>query len=208
MRPGNPMPRPEQLARAEARTQQQRERILNAARGCFVKHGFNAASMAKIAETAGMSPGLIYRYFDSKNAIILAIIEQQLQDARADIAALDPDTDLVPVFQDLFTRWQRADSELINPALLLEMTAEATRDPQIARALAAADRVTGSELSGWLKAMAQSEDRGISDRDTEARSFLLRCLLGGLAIRAVREPDLDPAVLRDALRLVFPRILS
>ena len=30
--------------------------------------------MAAIAEVAGMSPGLIYRYFDSKNAIILAII--------------------------------------------------------------------------------------------------------------------------------------
>ncbi|HET6630435.1 MAG TPA: helix-turn-helix domain-containing protein, partial [Woeseiaceae bacterium] len=106
------MPRPEQVAKAQARTRQQRERILNAARSCFVKHGFNAASMAKIAEAAGMSPGLIYRYFDSKNAIILAIIEQQLQDARADIAALDPATDLVPVFQDLFTRWRRGDAEL------------------------------------------------------------------------------------------------
>lgn len=202
------MPRPEQPSKAESRTQQQRERILNAARSCFVKHGFNAASMAKIAEAAGMSPGLIYRYFDSKNAIILAIIEQQLEDARADIAALDPDTDLVPVFQELFTRWQRGDSELINPALLLEMTAEATRDPQIASALAAADRVTGAELSGWLKAMARGENRELPDRETEARSFLLRCLLGGLAVRAVREPDLDPAVLTEALRLVFPRILT
>lgn len=82
------MPRHERATKSEARTRQQRERILNAARSCFVKHGFHTASMAKIAETAGMSPGLIYRYFDSKNDIILAIIEQQLEDARADIAAL------------------------------------------------------------------------------------------------------------------------
>ncbi len=201
------MPRPEQLSRAQARTQQQRARILNAARVCFVKHGFNAASIATIAETAGMSPGLIYRYFESKNTIILAIIEQQLEEARADIAALDPGIDLVPVFQDLFARWQRADADLINPALLLEMTAEATRDPQIAKALAAADRVTGSELSGWLRAMAEKEARELSDRGTEARSFLLRCLLGGLAIRAVREPDLDPAVLRESLELILPHVL-
>lgn len=202
------MPRHERATKSEARTRQQRERILNAARSCFVKHGFHTASMAKIAETAGMSPGLIYRYFDSKNDIILAIIEQQLEDARADIAALAPDTDLVPLFRQLFTDWQRGESELMNPALLLEMTAEATRDPQIANALSAADRVTGSELSGWLKEMARSEGRRVSERETEARSFLLRCLLGGLAIRAIREPDLDPAVLTESLQLILPRILT
>ena len=40
--------------------------ILDAAKKCFIEHGFHAASMANIAETAGMSPGLIYRYFENK----------------------------------------------------------------------------------------------------------------------------------------------
>lgn len=201
------MQRGERVSKSEARSQQQRERILNAARSCFVKHGFRTASMAKIAETAGMSPGLIYRYFDSKNAIILAIIEQQLEDARNDIAALAPDTDLVPLFRQLFTEWQRGDSELMNPALLLEMTAEATRDPQVAQALAAADRVTGSDLNDWLNKMAEGESRSLSSREIAARSFLLRCLLGGLALRAIREPELDPQVLNDSLKLIFPHVL-
>lgn len=202
------MPRPEHFGKAEARTQQQRDRILNAARSCFVKHGFHAASMAKIAETAAMSPGLIYRYFDSKNAIILAIIEQQLEQARADIAALEPDADLVPVLTQLFTRWQRDDCELMSPALMLEMTAEATRDPQIARALADADRVTGADLDSWLDKAARRNGNDASSRQVEARSFLLRCLLGGLALRAIREPELDPDVLVDSLELVLPRILA
>ncbi len=198
------MSRPER--KAEERTQQQRERILAAARTCFVKSGFHAASMAKIADTAGMSPGLIYRYFDSKNAIILAIIEQQLEGARADIAALEPDADLVPVLRDLFSRWRRNDCEHMSPTLMLEMTAEATRDPQIAQALAAADRVMAADLDAWVgKAMGSS---GTPSREVEARSFLLRCLLGGLAQRALREPDLDPQVLVEGLKLVFPRILA
>jgi AcrR family transcriptional regulator len=201
------MPRPEQSGKAEARTQQQRDRILNAARSCFVKHGFRAASMAKIAETAAMSPGLIYRYFDSKNAIILAIIEQQLEQARADIAALEPDADLVPVLTRLFTRWQGADCELMSPALMLEMTAEATRDPQIAQALADADRVTGADLDTWLDKAARRNGSDASSRQIEARSFLLRCVLGGLAIRAIREPDLDAALLAESLGLVLPRLL-
>jgi AcrR family transcriptional regulator len=202
------MSNPEPASKGEARAQAQRERILTAARSCFVEHGFHAASMASIAKTAGMSPGLIYRYFDSKNAIILAIIGQQLEDARSDIARLKPDTDLVPLFRQLFTEWQCRDSELLSPALLLEMTAEATRDTTIAQALASADRVTGSDLREWLKEVAGSEGRAIGERELEARSFLLRCLLGGLAIRAIREPDLDPAVLTDSLELVLPRLLQ
>lgn len=202
------MSRPESLSgRVEARAEAQRSRILAAARTCFVEHGFHAASMANIAKTAGMSQGLIYRYFDSKNAIILAIIEQQLEDARADIAELGPAADLVPIFRQLFTDWQRRDPELLSPALLLEMTAAATRDPQIARALAAADCVMGADLEGWLRQKGRGDGRALSERDIEARSFLLRCLLGGLAIRAIREPGLDPAVLTASLELVLPQLL-
>lgn len=51
------------------RAEKQRQRILAAARRCFVERGFHAASMATIADTAEMSQGLIYRYFESKNAI-------------------------------------------------------------------------------------------------------------------------------------------
>src|SRR3546814_14252294 len=41
-------------SKAELRTLAQRERILCAAQKCFVEHGFHAASMASIAETAEM----------------------------------------------------------------------------------------------------------------------------------------------------------
>jgi len=55
-----------------ARAAKQRERILDAAEACFIRHGFHAASMAHIAQTADMSAGLIYRYFDGKAAIVKA----------------------------------------------------------------------------------------------------------------------------------------
>jgi AcrR family transcriptional regulator len=55
---------------------------------CFIEHGFHAASMANIAEAAQMSAGLMYRYFDNKNAIVLAIVERQLEEKRAGIRQL------------------------------------------------------------------------------------------------------------------------
>ena len=64
----------EPLTKIQDRAQTQCERILNAAKHCFIKYGFHAASMANIADAAKMSAGLIYRYFANKNSIILAII--------------------------------------------------------------------------------------------------------------------------------------
>jgi AcrR family transcriptional regulator len=164
--------------------------------------------MANIAKTADMSPGLIYRYFDNKNAIILAIIERHLEEARTDIGMLQTDTDLVPLLLDLFGQWHSGDAELMSPSLLLETTAEATRDPQIAQALAAADRATGADLNAWIKDCALAAGRDLPDQEAEARAFALRCILGGLAIRAIREPDIDRAVLKKSLQLVLPSVVS
>jgi AcrR family transcriptional regulator len=195
-------------SKIEARTQAQRERILAAAHTCFVRYGFHAASMATIAETAAMSPGLIYRYFENKNAIILAIIERQLADARSDIATLGSDTDFVSLFRELFAKWQNDDPELMSPALMLEMTAEASRDPQIGKALAESDKVTGADFNAWLTQTARREGQEPAREDVQARAFALRCLIGGLAIRAIREPDVDSAVLERSLKLLLPHLLS
>lgn len=64
----------EPLTRA-GRRDQQVQRILEAAEKCFVRSGFQGASMQQICSEAGMSPGALYRYFPSKEAIIEAICE-------------------------------------------------------------------------------------------------------------------------------------
>lgn len=70
------------LTRAERRDQQVR-RILDAAKTCFVRYGFQGASMQQVCAEAGMSPGALYRYFRSKEAIIEAICEaDRAEDAK------------------------------------------------------------------------------------------------------------------------------
>lgn len=56
---------------------EQRQRILKAAADCFAREGFHGTSMQKICAEAQMSPGALYRYFPSKEAIIAAIIESE-----------------------------------------------------------------------------------------------------------------------------------
>jgi TetR/AcrR family transcriptional regulator, fatty acid metabolism regulator protein len=53
-----------------------RARILVAARTLFAERGFEACRVADIARQAGMSPGNVYWQFDSKEAILAAILAE------------------------------------------------------------------------------------------------------------------------------------
>jgi AcrR family transcriptional regulator len=203
----NPPPDPS-ASRSGKRAEAQRNRILNAAEKCFIERGFNAAGMALIAETAAMSPGLIYRYFDSKDAIILAIIERQLRDRRAEIARLQAEADFVGRVLEVFPLWQRAQGSVMNPALLLEMSAEASRNPRIAAALGNADKVTRQDFRGWLRARARAEGRTLPEHELRRRAYALQIFIEGLVIRAVREPDNIDAELRDSIRLTVQSLLD
>ena len=194
-------------AREKPRAEVQRERILAAAQQCFIRHGFHAAGMAAIAAAAGMSPGLIYRYFDSKNAIILAIIQRQLDDKRSSIDSLPLQTDWEARIRELFAGWQRGDASLMNPALFLEMSAQATRDPAIADALAAADEASRRHFLAWMHAHAQAQGAQVPEDELRTRALALQSFIEGLAIRAVREPGMDAAQVAAAVRRFVPALL-
>src|SRR5438874_13605892 len=57
-----------------------RAQILDAALVCFAKRGFHQASMHDISAEAGISVGLIYRYFDNKDAAISAMAARHKQE--------------------------------------------------------------------------------------------------------------------------------
>ncbi len=53
-----------------------REDVMLAALELIAEHGFHGAPMAMIADRAGVAAGTIYRYFDSKDALIDAIFSE------------------------------------------------------------------------------------------------------------------------------------
>ena len=117
-----------------ARQKIRQDEIIAAARHCFRRHGFHGASMAQVASEAKLSVGQIYRYFASKDAIIAEMI-RRIIDYR--IAEMDgkTQTDHIP---RLLAWRQTLDED--DDALMLEMAAEATRNPQIAAMMVEADK--------------------------------------------------------------------
>lgn len=196
--------------KADDRVETQRRRILTAAQKCFVEHGFHAASMATIAETAEMSAGLIYRYFKGKTEIIQAIIERQLEVTREKLGQMHAavSTDMAArIIESLDERGLR-DEDSISGTLFLEMSAEATRDPQIAAALRTFDATVRSEIGNWLSRSKEKGGYGLPKSIVPARALMLICLLEGLQVRVTREPALDRALLMDALSEILPALLE
>lgn len=56
--------------------QQTQKQIVDAAFELFANEGYSKTSIAAVAKKAGISKGLIYHYFDSKQAILEAIFDQ------------------------------------------------------------------------------------------------------------------------------------
>lgn len=194
--------------KGNGRAAAQRERILRAAQKCFVDRGFHAASMATIAQTAEMSPGLIYRYFSSKSEIILAIIGQQLDVARERIGELHAASDLAGALASAYGMPGECDSERISPPLFLEMSAEATRDPQIAAAAQTSDAAVRAALMQVLVRRQEEGGYGVPKAEAAGRALMLMCLFEGLKVREAREPKLDRKVLRAALEQVLTTIFQ
>jgi AcrR family transcriptional regulator len=59
--------------------------ILVAARGLFAKQGYMRASIADLAEACKLSRGALYHYFDSKEAILFAILDEHVRQMIVDV---------------------------------------------------------------------------------------------------------------------------
>ena len=72
------MPRTEE--QFEQIRKEKKKLIMDAALELFAMNGFHATSISQIARKAGISKGLAYNYFEGKNELLQAIIDQGFQE--------------------------------------------------------------------------------------------------------------------------------
>ena len=132
------------------RAAQRRHQVLDAAAICFRNHGFHGASMAQISKTAGMSPGHIYHYFDSKEAIIAAIVDRDLEEMMEWTEIFYSSDDILQSMVDGVTCGVEANTNPECAALMLEIMAESARNPQIAATVQKSNQIARQRLNDLL----------------------------------------------------------
>jgi AcrR family transcriptional regulator len=70
-----------------ARANSRRRAMIGAAAKVFVQKGYRQASIAEIAAIAGVSDGLIYKYFDDKRALLDVVLSEYFEKIVAKLEA-------------------------------------------------------------------------------------------------------------------------
>lgn len=70
----------EKTTRRQQESEARRLRILEAARACFGRHGYAAATVGSIARDAGVSNGLLYRFFRDKDHLYEVVMKEIVRD--------------------------------------------------------------------------------------------------------------------------------
>lgn len=184
----------------------QHDKVLMAARKCFIRHGFHSTGMAEIAKACRMSVGNIYHYFPEKNAIMQAITDSIRASLLPKLQPLanhgNPVEDLIAVmllsFRDI-----RSDS---NARLWMEISAEAPRNKFIRDIWLLFDRDL-RDLLEHLMQRAVKVGQLPADTDLKASSLWLVALLDGAIARLSVQPDLDLASTQNTLAQNLRRCL-
>ncbi|MFW6223099.1 MAG: TetR/AcrR family transcriptional regulator [Bacteroidota bacterium] len=162
-----------------------KKKILNAALRLFAMEGYHQTSISKIAKEAGISKGLLYNYFESKEDLLLKVVE----DASADVYKyFDPNHDgmleqeemkyfihnVFRVFRENYEFWK----------LYLSMAF----NPQVMELLKNNIPVESENLIGVINDYFKR--RGVEDPMSETIYF--SSVLKGMAIQYIITPEYFP----------------
>jgi TetR/AcrR family transcriptional repressor of uid operon len=109
-----------------------RSQILEAALVCFAKRGFHQTSMHDISGEAGISVGLIYRYFENKEAVISAMADRHKTEISEMLERARQAPSLLESLEILFTAHCCEDAPQVVSAFVVDLYAEASRNPHVA----------------------------------------------------------------------------
>ncbi|MBA2241456.1 MAG: TetR/AcrR family transcriptional regulator [Chthoniobacterales bacterium] len=197
---------PQTEASADRRTQ-----ILRAAMVCFAKRGFHQTSMHDISDEAGISVGLIYRYFASKEAVISALAEDHKKELGELLERARSAPTLLDSLEILLTAHCCENQPQMHCAFVVDLFAEAGRNPSIANLVR---DVLETGMAGVTEVIARAPEmrdppHGMKPREvTElifaaARGSMMRDVLEHAQVSAAERRERQLKVVRQLWRLLF-----
>jgi TetR/AcrR family transcriptional regulator, repressor for uid operon len=182
--------------------------ILDAAVVCFAKRGFHQASMHDISAEAGISVGLIYRYFQNKEAVISAMADRHKKRIHEILERARQAPSLRESLETLFTAHCGETEPQVTAAFVVDLFAEASRNPHVAGLVR---DVCETSMDGVADLIARSPGAKASDLTPREMAELIFAVNDGMLLRGVlrigqsatesRERQLE--VVRNLWRLMF-----
>jgi TetR/AcrR family transcriptional repressor of uid operon len=164
-----------------------RAQILEAAIVCFAKRGFHQTSMHDISAEAGISVGLIYRYFENKEAVIAAMADRHKKEIHDVLERARTAPSLLESLEILFTAHCCENSPKVQSAFVVDLYAEASRNPQVANLVLGVLQTAMDGLTDLI-ARAPEAQKSAHDLTPNEMAELIFAVGRGMLMRDVLQP--------------------
>ena len=171
------------------KSEETRNRILEAAEECFTRYGYDSTGVAEICNTAGVSKGALYHHFPSKQAIFVEMFETWMRSFVAEMERIRDSAASVP---DALLRMVKMTGLIFQTAagqlpLFIEFLTKASRDPETWKA-------TIAPYKFFRKFFADLIHRGIEEGtiqevDPERTAQIIVAYGAGLVMQGVFDPE-------------------
>lgn len=168
-----------------------REHILDAAERCFARTGFHRTTMQDICKVASVSPGALYVYFDSKEALIAGITERDRAEFAEQFAKVAEADDLIEALKSLGDYYMRDDRAHKGP-LCVEIGLEGLRNARIGEIFRHFDREVFDQFQRLFQRL-KDEGRIAPALDIAATTVAFSVIADGMFWRRAVHPQFDPA---------------
>ena len=197
------------MPKLKPETQQaRREHILDAAERCIANAGFHRTTMQDICREAAISPGALYVYFDSKEALIAGISERDRQEFAERLEALAGVPDFMQALRALGAQYFLENASK-DHRMSIDIGLEATRNPRVGEIFHRFDRYIVDSFETLFKELKQAGRIAPAlDIPTTVKAFMV--VADGMFWRRAVDRDFDaermlPAVLMLIEALLNPR---
>jgi AcrR family transcriptional regulator len=183
-----------------------REHILDAAERCFARAGFHRTTMHDICKEAAVSPGALYGYFDSKEALIAGICERERAEFAERLAtALAETPDFVAALKRLGEHYF-VEEPAHKHLMCIEIGLESTRNARVGEIHRGVDEFVHATLVTLFQRM-KDEGRIAPDLEIPVVVELFSVIADGLFWRRAVDPGFDGKVLVPATLAVLVGLL-
>jgi AcrR family transcriptional regulator len=179
-----------------------RQQVLDAAYSCFARNGFHETTMQDIAREAGVSYGVVYHYFDSKEDVIEEVWQASREAREIRLRKAYEKTTVPDVLAEFLglsvSRLERPES-IPEMRLRIQLFGEALLNPRIAENLRGVWDYVLELLEDLIR---QGQGRGeinpVIDTKALARAYI--AVHDGLVLQKAIDPEVDIGKIIDVFR--------
>jgi AcrR family transcriptional regulator len=165
-----------------------RDRLVDAALAVFAREGVDAASIKKIGRAAGVAPALIYHYFESKEALLAAVVQRHgfLPQLR-EMLAVPPAAPVAEVLPRIVRKMYGLLTERAD--LVRVVMATSQTHPEMRERMDALTDEAETLLADYLQARIKAGEVGAHNVRAAARMLLFTVVMWRLADAPADELD-------------------